>query len=98
MTSFFFYGLYLTVFLNIIFQYSNRPSMTDAQIFRGFVDGSTSGSILNNLWGRKKRWNKNNNLGSILEGGDKRRATVIREKRQFFDRMTSGTILDNIWG
>jgi len=68
--------------------------MADAQVFRGFVDGSTSGSILNNLWGRKKRLAKNNNF----EGGNERKATVIRKKRQFFDRMTSGTILDNMWG
>uniref|UniRef100_A0A915ND54 Uncharacterized protein n=1 Tax=Meloidogyne floridensis TaxID=298350 RepID=A0A915ND54_9BILA len=94
MTSTLLYGLYITIFLHIILQDSNIPPMADAQVFRGFVDGSTSGSILNNLWGRKKRLAKNKNF----EGGNERKATVIRKKRQFFDRMTSGTILDNMWG
>lgn len=52
-----------------------------------FADSLTSGTILQNLWGRKRR----HSVGSTKE-------EVIRTKRQFADGLTSGTILQNLWG
>ena len=72
--------------------FANAPS-AQAQLF-GVSDGSASGTILNNLWGRRKRQSFTDGFssGTIL-------SNLRRKKRQmaFADGMTSGTILNNLW-
>lgn len=79
-------------------QLFDHPMVSNAQ----YVDGFTSGSILNNLWGRKKRSPASifpMNEQFVDGGDDALPASVIRAKRQFYaDGFTRGTIWNNFWG